>query len=102
MRSLVLVLALTGSASASPMTVTGDVIDGRTVIGLHAIVGVPGSFGSNRGFNSRGTFVAKVTFAGASGTVAFDQYGDTVTKTLTVYKVVNGNFAPVKSGEFKG
>lgn len=46
--------------------------------------------------------VQKVNFSGASGTVAFDQYGDTVTKTLTVYKVVNAAFQPVKSGEFKG
>ncbi len=46
--------------------------------------------------------VGKVSFAGASGQVAFDQFGDTVTKTLTMYKVEGGEFKPIKSGEFKG
>ena len=46
--------------------------------------------------------VGKVSFDGASGRVGFDQYGDTVTKTLTMYKVENGEFRPVKSGEFRG
>ena len=45
--------------------------------------------------------VGKVDFGGASGKVAFDNFGDTVTKTLTMYKVENGEFKPVKSGEFK-
>ena len=45
--------------------------------------------------------VGKVDFGGASGKVAFDTFGDTVTKTLTMYKVENGEFKPVKSGEFK-
>jgi len=45
--------------------------------------------------------VGKVNFGGASGTVAFDSFGDTVTKTLTMYKVEAGTFNPVKSGEFK-
>lgn len=45
--------------------------------------------------------VGKVNFGGASGTVAFDSFGDTVTKTLTMYKVENGEFRPVKTGEFK-
>lgn len=46
--------------------------------------------------------VGKVNFKGASGTVAFDSFGDTVTKTLTMYKVDNGEFKPIKSGEFQG
>ena len=46
--------------------------------------------------------VGKVDFGGASGKVAFDSFGDTVTKTLTMYKVENGEFKPVKTGEFKG
>jgi branched-chain amino acid transport system substrate-binding protein len=46
--------------------------------------------------------VGKVNFGGASGTVAFDQYGDTITKTLTMYKVEAGQFNPIKTGEFKG
>ncbi len=41
-------------------------------------------------------------FAGASGPVAFDTYGDTVTKTLTMYKVEGDDFKPIKTGEFKG
>jgi branched-chain amino acid transport system substrate-binding protein len=45
--------------------------------------------------------VGKVNFGGASGTVAFDSFGDTVTKTLTMYKVEGGEFKPVKTGEFK-
>ncbi len=44
--------------------------------------------------------VGKTNFAGASGTVAFDTYGDTVTKTLTMNKVENGTFTAVKTGEF--
>jgi len=46
--------------------------------------------------------VGKVNFKGASGTVAFDSFGDTVTKSLTRYKVQNGAFTPIKTGEFKG
>lgn len=46
--------------------------------------------------------VGKVSFGGASGKVAFDSFGDTVTRTLTMYKVENGEFKPVKTGEFKG
>jgi branched-chain amino acid transport system substrate-binding protein len=45
--------------------------------------------------------VGKVNFGGASGTVAFDNFGDTVTKTLTMYKVEAGEFKPIKTGEFK-
>ncbi|MGH9265332.1 MAG: branched-chain amino acid ABC transporter substrate-binding protein [Acidimicrobiales bacterium] len=44
--------------------------------------------------------VGKVSFAGASGQVAFDAFGDTVTKTLTMYKVEGAQFRPVKTGEF--
>lgn len=46
--------------------------------------------------------VAKVDFGGASGKVAFDSFGDNVTKTLTMYRVENLEFRPVKTGEFKG
>jgi branched-chain amino acid transport system substrate-binding protein len=46
--------------------------------------------------------VGKVDFGGASGKVAFDTFGDNVTKTLTMYKVENLEFKPVKTGEFKG
>jgi len=45
--------------------------------------------------------VQATNFGGASGPVAFDNYGDTVTKTLTMYKVEGGEFKPIKTGEFK-
>ncbi len=45
--------------------------------------------------------VGKVDFGGASGKVAFDSFGDTVTRALTMYKVEGGEFKPIKTGEFK-
>ncbi|MET7702618.1 MULTISPECIES: branched-chain amino acid ABC transporter substrate-binding protein [unclassified Streptomyces] len=42
-----------------------------------------------------------VSFDGVTGKVAFDQYGDTTNKQLTVYKVVNGAWKSVKSATFK-
>jgi branched-chain amino acid transport system substrate-binding protein len=41
-----------------------------------------------------------VAFDGVTGHVAFDQYGDTTNKQLTVYQVKSGLFAPVQSGVF--
>jgi len=43
----------------------------------------------------------KVSFEGASGNVAFDEFGDNKTRVLTVYKVENGKWVPNKTGEFK-
>ncbi|MFD4375367.1 branched-chain amino acid ABC transporter substrate-binding protein [Streptomyces sp. NPDC058486] len=43
-----------------------------------------------------------VSFEGVTGTVAFDEFGDTTNKQLTVYQVKGGAFAPVKSGTFGG
>jgi branched-chain amino acid transport system substrate-binding protein len=40
-----------------------------------------------------------VSFDGASGKVAFDQYGDSTTKVLTVYKVDGGKWVAEKTGE---
>lgn len=40
--------------------------------------------------------VGKASFDGATGKVAFDEFGDTVTKTITVYKVTNGAWATEK------
>ncbi|MEN0071924.1 MAG: branched-chain amino acid ABC transporter substrate-binding protein, partial [Propionicimonas sp.] len=34
-----------------------------------------------------------VSFDGASGKVEFDEFGDTITRTITVYKVVDGAWA---------
>lgn len=46
--------------------------------------------------------VGRSSFNGATGRVGFDAFGDTVTRTLTVYKVDNGAFVPIKTGDFAG
>ncbi|MGI8458058.1 MAG: branched-chain amino acid ABC transporter substrate-binding protein [Propionibacteriaceae bacterium] len=45
--------------------------------------------------------LGKVSFDGATGKVAFDQYGDTTTRVLTVYKVTNGKWAAEETKEFQ-
>ena len=45
--------------------------------------------------------VGKVSFDGVTGKVAFDEYGDTTTKVLTVYKVEGGKWATVKTETFE-
>ena len=40
-------------------------------------------------------------FAGVTGQISFDQFGDTNNKVLTVYKVENGAFVPAKTAAFK-
>jgi len=40
-------------------------------------------------------------FAGVTGQISFDQFGDTNNKVLTVYKVENGAFVPAKTDSFK-
>jgi branched-chain amino acid transport system substrate-binding protein len=42
--------------------------------------------------------MGKVSFDGASGKVSFDQYGDSTTKVLTVWKVDGGKWVPEKTG----
>ncbi len=42
-----------------------------------------------------------VSFEGASGKVAFDEFGDNTTKVLTVYKVDGGEWKAAKTEEFK-
>ena len=43
-----------------------------------------------------------MAFDGATGQVAFDEFGDTTTKVLTVYKVDDGKWVADKTGsEFK-
>ena len=42
--------------------------------------------------------MSKVSFDGASGKVGFDQYGDSTTKVLTVWKVSGGKWVPEKTG----
>jgi branched-chain amino acid transport system substrate-binding protein len=39
-----------------------------------------------------------VTFEGATGSVAFDEFGDTTNKVLTVYKVTDGKWKAAKTG----
>ncbi len=46
--------------------------------------------------------IQATNFDGATGKVAFDQYGDTVTKLLTVYQVADNAWKPIKTGEFTG
>ncbi|WP_043675149.1 branched-chain amino acid ABC transporter substrate-binding protein [Streptomyces xylophagus] len=46
--------------------------------------------------------VQKSDFEGISGKVAFDEYGDTTNKQLTVYQVANGAWKAVKTGTFNG
>ena len=43
--------------------------------------------------------IGKVSFEGATGKVAFDEFGDTKTKVLTVYKVTGGKWVADKTGE---
>lgn len=45
--------------------------------------------------------MSKVAFDGVTGKVAFDQYGDTTSKVLTVYKVTGGKWATVVTKEFE-
>ena len=40
-----------------------------------------------------------VSFDGVTGAVAFDEFGDTTTKVLTVYKVSGGAWVAEKTGE---
>jgi branched-chain amino acid transport system substrate-binding protein len=41
--------------------------------------------------------LADVSFEGVTGTVEFDEYGDTLAKTITGYKVDGGKWVSVKS-----
>jgi branched-chain amino acid transport system substrate-binding protein len=45
--------------------------------------------------------VGKVSFDGVTGKVAFDEYGDTTSRVLTVYQVKDGAWAQVNTEEFK-
>ena len=45
--------------------------------------------------------LGKVSFDGVTGKVAFDQYGDSKTRVLTVYKVTAGKWVPVSTEAFK-
>ncbi|HEV3363721.1 MAG TPA: branched-chain amino acid ABC transporter substrate-binding protein [Acidimicrobiia bacterium] len=45
--------------------------------------------------------VQDINLAGVTGTVAFDEFGDTTTRVLTVYKVQSGAWIPQKTADFK-
>jgi branched-chain amino acid transport system substrate-binding protein len=45
--------------------------------------------------------VGKVNFAGVTGPVAFDKFGDSISRVLTVYKVESLKWVPVQTGAFK-
>jgi branched-chain amino acid transport system substrate-binding protein len=45
--------------------------------------------------------MAKVSFDGATGKVAFDEFGDSVSRVLTVYKVTSGAWKAEETGELK-
>ncbi len=45
--------------------------------------------------------MASVSFDGATGKVAFDEFGDSTSRVLTVYKVTGGEWKPEKTGELK-
>ena len=45
--------------------------------------------------------IGKVSFDGATGKVAFDEYGDTTSRVLTVYAVKADKWAAVNTEEFK-
>jgi branched-chain amino acid transport system substrate-binding protein len=47
------------------------------------------------------TAMASVSFEGATGKVAFDKFGDSVSRVLTVYKVDGGAWKAEKTGELK-
>ena len=45
--------------------------------------------------------MGKVAFDGVTGKVAFDEYGDTTSKVLTVYEVDAGKWVAVKTEAFE-
>ena len=45
--------------------------------------------------------LGKVSFEGVTGKVAFDKYGDSTSRVLTVYKVDAGKWGPVSTEAFK-
>ena len=46
--------------------------------------------------------IGKVDLEGVTGQVAFDEYGDSKTRILTVYTVKDGAWAVAKTGELQG
>ena len=73
------------AANAIIKAVAKAVADGKTGDALRAAV-VDG--------------VQNISFDGATGQIAFDQFGDTKSKVLTVYQVKDGKFVAVKTDTF--
>jgi branched-chain amino acid transport system substrate-binding protein len=46
--------------------------------------------------------VGEYNAEGATGKVAFDEFGDSTNKVLTVYQVTGGKWNAVQTGEFAG
>ena len=61
---------------------------------LLAVVSLLGVFGQGQATVDA---VGKVSFDGVTGKVSFDEFGDTLVKVITGYKVEGGKFASVKS-----
>lgn len=47
------------------------------------------------------TAMANVSFDGVTGKIGFDKFGDSTTRVLTAYKVIDGKWSPVSTQEFK-
>ena len=45
--------------------------------------------------------LGEISFEGITGTISFDQFGDTNSKVLTVYEVKGGKFVASKTDSFK-
>jgi branched-chain amino acid transport system substrate-binding protein len=75
----------------------------RVIIGAVASTLASGEYSEDR----RADIVAAVqatNLEGASGPIAFDEYGDTTNKVLTVFNVQGSDFAPIEgsTGSFEG
>jgi branched-chain amino acid transport system substrate-binding protein len=68
--------------------------------GLAKVVGDGGTFDDSKR-QALIDAVQATKIDGASGPVAFDQYGDTTNKVLTVYQVKGSDFAPIETGAFQ-
>lgn len=64
-------------------------------------VSLPGATDVTSARSATVTALGKVDFEGASGKVAFDEFGDNKTRVLTVYKVDNGQWVATKTDEVK-
>ena len=45
--------------------------------------------------------LSNVNFEGATGRVAFDEYGDSTERVVTVYKVEDGTWVPAATDDFE-